>query len=67
MRDTEVLLQFQRLGRIVKVTAIDPATLTEVSIQGPATLSEDSLRRNALAKLRYVLGRKAGAGPARSA
>jgi len=60
LRESEVLLQFQRIGTIVKVTAIDPATLTEVSIQGPANMPQSALTRTAVAKLNYVLAKKAG-------
>lgn len=54
----EVLLEFQRFGAVVKVTAVDPATLIEVSIQGPASAGEAALRRTAIAKLNYMLARK---------
>ena len=55
---SEVLLEFRRIGGAVKVTAVDPETQVEVSIQGPATASEATLRRTAITKLRYVLGRR---------
>ena len=57
----EVLLEFHPIGRIVKVMAVDPVTLTEVSIQAPATLSEEAMTRAAIAKLDYVLKRRTGA------
>lgn len=60
----EVILEFQRLGNAVKVTAIDPDTLVEVSIMGPARSSEAELRRTALDKLDYVLKKRTGgSGP----
>ena len=58
----EVILEFQRLGNAVKVTATDADTLVEVSIQGPARASEAELKRAALAKLNYVLRKRAGSG-----
>ncbi len=58
---SEVLLEFRRIGGVVKVTAVDPETQVEVSIQGPATASEATLRRTAITKLRYVLGRRGSA------
>ncbi len=61
--DREVLLEFQRIGRAVKVTAVDTVTLTEVTIQGPATLPETALERAAVAKLRYVLDRRMRQAP----
>lgn len=64
MRSREILLEFYPVGRIVKVTAVDPVTLTEVSIQAPAHLSEDAMSNAAIAKLTYVLKKRAGDGPA---
>jgi len=37
---------------------MDTATLTEVSIQGPASSPESLLKRNALKRLEYVLKKK---------
>ena len=54
----EIILEYQRIGPVVKVSAIDPHTLIEVTIQGPASWGEAALRRTALAKLDYVLARK---------
>lgn len=58
MPDREVLIEFRRIGNLVKVTATDPVTLTEVTIQGPAYSSQETLRRAVVAKLNYVLSRK---------
>ncbi|HLB07418.1 MAG TPA: hypothetical protein VJN41_06985 [Alphaproteobacteria bacterium] len=55
-----VLVELTRIGAVVKVTAIDPETLTEVSIMGPASAGEETLKRNAVRKLEYVLAQKAG-------
>jgi hypothetical protein len=55
----EVILEFQVLGNAVKVTAIDPETLIEVSIVGSATATEETLKRAALRKLEYVLAKRA--------
>ncbi len=55
----EVLLEFKRIGYAVKVTAVDSGTLTEVSVQGPASSTEAALTRAAVAKLAYVLSRRA--------
>lgn len=54
----DVLLEFLRLGATVKVTAIDPRSLVEVSIVGPSSAGEAALRRVAIDKLRYVLKRQ---------
>lgn len=56
--DRDFLIELVRIGNSVKVSAIDPATGVEVSIVGPANLSDAQLSSNAIAKLRYVLARK---------
>jgi hypothetical protein len=61
----EIILEFQRLGNAVKVTATDSETLVEVSIQGPAHASEGELRRAAIDKLNYVLRKRAESGRTR--
>ena len=58
MSQGNVILEFYPIGSAVRVTAIDPVTLVEVTIQGPATATEPELSRIALAKLRYVLDRR---------
>lgn len=55
LNEKDVLIEFQPVGNIVRVSAIDPATNTEVIIQGPASAGKAVLSRNALAKLNYVL------------
>ena len=55
----EVLLEYHRIGNAVRVSAIDPVTGTEVTIQGPASASETALRHTAITKLRYVLSKTA--------
>jgi len=53
-----VIVEFHRIGNAIKVSAIDPATLTEVSIVGVPSLSEAELTRAVMRKLEYVLSRK---------
>ena len=55
----EILLEFRRVGNAMKATALDPLTMTEVSVVGPAQGSQEMLRRTVLAKLEYVIKRKA--------
>jgi hypothetical protein len=57
----EVLIEMVRVGNAVKVTAVDPETLVEVSIVGSPAQGEEVLRRNAINKLNYML-RKRGEG-----
>jgi hypothetical protein len=47
----EVYFEFTAIGRSVKVSAIDAATGTEVSVMGPSTASQTDLERLALQKL----------------
>lgn len=54
----EVLVEFQQVGNAVKVTAMDTATMVEVSIMGPASAGEEVLKRNVINKLNYVLSKK---------
>lgn len=62
--DEGFLLEFQRLGGAVKVTAVDPATGVEASIVGDPRAGEAVLGRAAAQKLRYVLNRRARAAEA---
>lgn len=57
--DGEVYFEYQRIGMYMKVSAIDGATGTEVSVAGPASGSRELLKRTALAKLRFVMQRDA--------
>jgi hypothetical protein len=51
----EIYFEFTGIGRTMKVSAIDAATGTEVSIVGPATASQADLQRLALQKLQARL------------
>lgn len=54
----EVLYEMIPVGRVIKVTAIDPETGVEISIVGDPRLSEYSLKQAAKRKLEYVLRKK---------
>ena len=54
----DIIIEFHRIGGSVKVSAMDPATLTEVSIVGPANAGEETLTRTVLRKLEFVLAKK---------
>ncbi|QQR69681.1 MAG: hypothetical protein IPI58_03240 [Alphaproteobacteria bacterium] len=56
----DVLFELTRIGDIVKVTAVDVHTGTEVSLQGPTSAGEILLRQRALQKLRYVMQKRKG-------
>ena len=53
----DIIIEFIRIGNSVKVSAMDPATLTEVSIVGPANAGEETLTHNVLRKLEFVLAK----------
>ncbi len=55
----EVIFEFYQIGNSVKVSAVDPASLVEVSIVGPANAPRAQLQRVALRKLKYVLAKRA--------
>ena len=51
----EFLIEFRQVGAAVKVSAVDPVTLTEVSIVGPASAGSDVLEQAAVRKLERAL------------
>ena len=63
-RRGNVIIEFYQVGAFVKVSAVDIATYTEVSIVGDPTRSEDALKRAAIRKLEYVLERDRNAARA---
>lgn len=56
----EVLFEFSRVGNVMRVTAIDVDSNTEIVIAGPATAPQAMLQNTALQKLRYVMAKKKG-------
>ncbi len=58
LQGREIIIEFQPVGAVVKVSAVDVATLTEISIQGPKSAGEEMLKRNALKRLEYVMKKK---------
>ena len=54
----EILLEFYQVGNSVKVTAVDPETLIEVSIVGDPAAGEEALKRAAINKLEYMLRKR---------
>lgn len=55
---SEILFEYVRDGAYVKVTAIEPETMTEVCVVVPANLSEQQMQIHALKRLQYVLKKK---------
>ncbi|NCC22143.1 MAG: hypothetical protein EOM26_06735 [Alphaproteobacteria bacterium] len=58
LKGREIIIEFYQVGPFVRVAAIDAKTLTEISIQGPRSAGEATLKRNALKRLEYVLKKK---------
>ncbi len=54
----EVIIEFQQIGNAVKVTAVDPESQIEVSIMGPPGAGEETLKRTAIQKLKYMLEKR---------
>jgi hypothetical protein len=54
----EVIFEFLWIGAALKVTAIDAASGTEVSMVGDPNAGQEILRRLAKQKLDYVISRK---------
>lgn len=54
----EVIFELAPFGNVMKVTAMDTQSLTEVTIQGPLNAPQTILKNNALKRLEYVLKKK---------
>ena len=54
----EILLEIRRLGKSLRVIAIDPTTGTEVTMVAPASATRAVIKRNAAQKLAYVIAKK---------
>jgi GTP-binding protein EngB required for normal cell division len=52
------IIEFHRIGNAVKVTAMDPATLVEVSMVGPSNVGDAELTRLVVRKLEYMLAKR---------
>ena len=55
MSKSEYYIEFYPLGNSVKVSAVDPVTLKEAVIIGPANASKTDLQNLAIKKLNYLL------------
>ena len=54
----EIIIEMYQVGNAVKVSAVDIATLVEVSIVGSPSQGEELLKRAAINKLNYVLRKR---------
>ena len=52
------IIEFHQVGNAVKVSAMDPRTLIEVSMIGTPGLSDAELTRLVVRKLEYVIAKR---------
>lgn len=55
LKGREIIIEYHAIGTAVKVTAVDVLTMTEVSMQGPASAGKMVLQEQASKKLAFVL------------
>lgn len=60
MTNASYIIEFYKVGKLVKVSAIDPETMKEVSVIAPSSLSRKEMSDLAVRKLRYVLAKDNG-------
>jgi hypothetical protein len=58
INDSRIIIEFIQVGAYVKVSAVDPVSLVEVSIVGDPSASRNTLEQNAIKKLKFVLAKK---------
>ncbi len=58
LQNREIIFEFHQMGNLIKVSAMDVKTLTEVIIQAPANASEQIMKHNAMKRMEFVLRKK---------
>jgi hypothetical protein len=62
--DGDVIVEFQRLGNAIKVSAVDTLTYVEVSIMAPLNATEQQMTDTVMRKLAWVQSKDGtGGGP----
>jgi hypothetical protein len=56
--DGGYIIEFHQVGNAVKVSALDPETLTEVSIVGAPAMTEAYLTQAVIRKLEFMLSKR---------
>ena len=56
--DDGIIFEFTPYGAVMRVVAMDPATLTEITIQGPVNADHRVLQALARRRLAYVLEKR---------
>ncbi len=57
MSDEGYIIEYRKVGNSVKVSAIDTASMTEVSVIAPPRMSRKNMANLAIKKLLYVMGK----------
>jgi hypothetical protein len=60
LSDDGYIIEFHQVGAYVKVSVMDPVSLTEVSMVTPASMSQGQAAQAAIRKLKYVMARRNG-------
>ncbi len=55
---SEIYFEYHIQGAYVRVSALEPETLTEAVVVVPRGLSEEQMKYQALQKLQYILKKK---------
>ncbi len=55
MKNREVLFEYRQIGSLMRVTAVDVETMTEIVVQCPVSAGEALFQKQGLARLEYVL------------
>jgi hypothetical protein len=55
---SEILFEFHQVGKVVRVTAIDPRTGIEAIMVGAPKYGKATLKKLATRKLRYVIAKR---------
>lgn len=58
LKGREVIFEFRAVGNIMRVSAMDVATMTEIVVQCPVGAGDEVFKKNALRRLEYVLKKK---------
>ena len=58
LKGREIIIEFHPYGNLVRISAMDAKSLTEVSIQAPANTAQNIMERNVLRRLEYVMRKK---------
>ncbi len=58
LKGREIYIEMNRIGHIVKVSAMDTQSMTEAVTQGPASAGEKALKEAAIKKLEFVMRKK---------